>query len=649
MGFDTALSGLRAANTDLEVTGNNIANASTNGFKRSRAEFGSVYANSLLGVGANTAGSGVLVNDIAQQFTQGNITFTDNNLDLALNGGGFFIVEGGDGRAYTRSGTFGLDSSGNIISNDGSNLLGFPVNAQGTVQLGSSFSPLQVQVSNVGGAQTTSVDLEVNLDSQQDSTLLRTRTALSAVPAVAAGGTNGILAGSLDINGNTVSWSDGDSARGVASLLSGAATGLNASATTTADITLNSGFPVTLAAGDLNINSVPITGTFADTQALADALSFISDFTATDLGGGTLQLVNSVGDDIEVDVSGNAASGLNVTVDNGAGSTQALVAGGATQLASVGGTIELVQDDSVFIANAVGTYIPTAQILAGNSVANTILANAFNAGDQDTYNAATSLTIFDSQGNSHIASYYFRRELGDFSFDAGTGLINGTQPTNDWSVFVEVDGQNVLGTQPSGDPNSIAITFEQDGTLSPSISPFVVTDWAPQGVSNVLGPDPSLTTVPLPEPATSSNFVVDFTQSTLFGGNFAVGSVDQNGFASGDLVGLEIAENGILFARFNNGEVQTLGQIALANFDNPQGLSPLGDTKWVETFVSGQPSINAPGSGSAGVITSGALEESNVDLSEELVNLILAQRNFQANAKTIETEDAITQTILNIR
>jgi len=155
-------------------------------------------------------------------------------------------------------------------------------------------------------------------------------------------------------------------------------------------------------------------------------------------------------------------------------------------------------------------------------------------------------------------------------------------------------------------------------------------------------------TVPVAEPPSSSNFVINLAGSTQFGSVFS-SEADQNGYTTGRLAGLDVDAKGILFARFTNGEAQTLGQVALANFNNIEGLKPVGNTMWAQTFETGEAIIGAPGSTSLGDITSGALEESNVDLSEELVNLIIAQRNYQANAKTIETANATTQTIINLR
>ena len=146
----------------------------------------------------------------------------------------------------------------------------------------------------------------------------------------------------------------------------------------------------------------------------------------------------------------------------------------------------------------------------------------------------------------------------------------------------------------------------------------------------------------------NSNFQINLDGSTQHAGEFDVNDQNQNGYATGRLTGLEIDQDGIIFARFTNGQAEVLGQVALANFRNDEGLTPLGDTAWAESFESGTPTIGSPRTASFGQIQSAALEDSNVDLSEQLVGLIIAQRNFQASAKTIETTDQVTQTILNI-
>jgi flagellar hook protein FlgE len=142
---------------------------------------------------------------------------------------------------------------------------------------------------------------------------------------------------------------------------------------------------------------------------------------------------------------------------------------------------------------------------------------------------------------------------------------------------------------------------------------------------------------------------VDLSRSTQFGANFAVNSVTQDGFTTGRLIGIDIEETGIVQARFTNGRSQPLGQVAIANFSNAQGLQQLGNTQWAETFSSGQALRGQAGNSGFGLVQSGALEASNVDITEELVKMITAQRNFQANAQMISTADAVTQTIINIR
>ncbi|MDX9875345.1 MAG: flagellar hook-basal body complex protein, partial [Spongiibacteraceae bacterium] len=167
MSFNVALSGLRAANQDLNVTGNNIANAGTTGFKQSRAEFADVYATSLLGSGARSPGNGVLVADIAQQFTQGNISITNNSLDLAISGQGFFVLqEQGGSRMYTRSGIFGLDKEGYVVGNNGARLQGFGADASGHIVEGAPHA-LRIETTDVSPKATTEISMRFNLDSRE--------------------------------------------------------------------------------------------------------------------------------------------------------------------------------------------------------------------------------------------------------------------------------------------------------------------------------------------------------------------------------------------------------------------------------------------------------------------------------------------------
>lgn len=428
MSFNTALSGLRAANLDLSITGNNIANASTAGFKQSRAEFGDVYANTLIGSGSGSGGGGVYVTDVAQQFDQGNISFTDNSLDLAVNGGGMFVLSDAGAKAYTRSGIFGLDKDGYLVANNNARLQGYPANAAGALSSG-VLDDLQIQTQNIMPLATSAVDIEFNLDSREGAPLIA----------------------------------------------------------------------------------------------------------------------------------------------------------------------------------------------------------PFNYQDPDSYNASTSLTVYDSLGNPHVQTNYFVK------VDEDAAAVPPV-PANAWDLYVKIDDQNVIA--PTAADTATRVVFDSNGLYIGSSPAVTVDAWTPvdnQGLANgALG-------------AGLNNFTVDVGLSTQFGSEFSVTAIGQNGYSPGRLSSVEVDDAGIIFARYTNGEALVLGQLALAVFGNQQGLTPLGDTTWGESFESGQPVIGAPQTGSLGAVQSGALEDSNVDLSEELVNLIIAQRNFQANAKTIETADTVQQAIINLR
>jgi flagellar hook protein FlgE len=145
-------------------------------------------------------------------------------------------------------------------------------------------------------------------------------------------------------------------------------------------------------------------------------------------------------------------------------------------------------------------------------------------------------------------------------------------------------------------------------------------------------------------------FPVDFSGSTQYGTQFAVNAMIQDGFAAGTLAGFSIGKDGVVLGRYTNGQTNPVGQVILASFRNPQGLQPLGDNRWAQSPTSGDPIVGAPGSsGQYGVLQASGLEDSNVDLTAELVNMITQQRAYQANAQTIKTQDSILQTLVNLR
>ena len=456
MSFNIGLSGLRAATNDLNVTGNNIANAGTAGFKQSRAEFADVYAASILGTGRNAQGSGVLLGDVAQLFNQGNINFTNNPLDMAINGSGFFITSNNGEISYTRAGYFGTDREGWIVNNFGNRLQGYQADQDGNIR------PVQT-------------DLRINANQQEPK-------------------------------------------------------------------------PTSSVLQNLNLNS-----------------------------------------------------------------------------------------------NAVRP-----------SNAGTMAAPTFDPADSKSFNWSTSTNIYDEQGNAHVMTQYF--------------VKNEAPANNGWVMHVLVDGVNPRDPA-STQPYSYNVQFDSAGQLgTPALDPiasvppdplldapaipggtvngiFVLAaaDWTPAEE------DPDNPGTMVPNGASNVDFTFDMRGSTQYASTFAVNSVSQNGYTTGQLAGVEVDDTGIIFARYTNGQSAVQGQVLLANFANMQGLTPIGKTAWAQSFESGEPVIGTPRSSTLGALQSGALEDSNVELSDQLVNLIVAQRNYQANAKTIETNSAITQTIINIR
>ena len=433
MSFQIALSGLDAASTDLEVTSNNIANSRTNGFKESRTEFSDVYATSIADASSTATGRGVRVNKIAQQFSQGTVDFTSRNLDLAINGDGFFVLQGDDGGIeYTRAGAYSADKDGFIVNHKLQKLQVYPaVTVNGVTNFTTGvLQDLQLPLSNSSPNATTVVTTAVNVDAADDS---------PSGPPLASTGAGNII---------------------------------------------------------------------VDTSVPAPAPD----------------------------------------------------------------------------------PIPAA----------------------DQYNYSTSMTVYDSLGASHTMSLYYVK----------------TAANNIWDVFTYIDGYNV--TDDTGAPPANQIGFTNTGDL----------DLATTGTQNLR--DIQFDGAALMDITTA---VSDMTQ---YGGDYAVSNITQDGYSTGRLSGLDIDAEGVVFARYTNGQATALGKVALAKFNSPQNLNKVGDTNWAESFASGQALLGEATTSSFGSIQSGALEASNVDLAEQLVNLITAQRTFQANSKVVTSVDQILQTIINI-
>lgn len=417
MAFSTGLSGVNAASKDLDVVGNNVANAATVGFKEGQAQFADIYANSLFGAGNNTVGIGTRVSTIAQQFTQGDISVTNRQMDLAISGNGFFRVTNNGSVAYSRNGQFQLDKSGYIVDANGDRLTGFKPGADGTI---TSVSPVDLQIpqGDLAPTATSKITGQFNLDSR--------------TPA--------------------------------------------------------------------------ITRPFAMT-------------------------------------------------------------------------------------------------------------------DTNSYTNGTSLKVYDSLGNSHDVNMYFQNAGTDSS---GNGV---------WKVYGALDGTKQLGSGPIA-----TMTFNSAGSL--------VSTQDSSG-STVSGPL-SLPSIDYGNGSSSGSMTLDLSGTTQYGNSYTANTLSQNGYTSGRLTGFNFNADGTIVGTYSNSQTQTVGQVALANFNNVQGLVPLGNNLYQESAASGIPIVGAPGGTNLGKLQAGAVEASNVDLTAELVHMITAQRNYQANAQTIKTEDQLLQTMVNL-
>ncbi|MGF6286358.1 flagellar hook protein FlgE [Pseudomonas sp. BT76 TE3572] len=433
MSFNIGLSGLYAANKQLDVTGNNIANVATTGFKSSRAEFEDVYSATKLGSGSKTIGNGVRLANVSQQFTQGDVNNTGNVLDMGINGSGFFVLSENGSMSYTRAGTFKVDKDGYVTNSDGSaRLQGYGVDANGKI-LNGVLTDLRIDTSNLAPKNTSTVSSTINLNS-----------------------------------------------------------------------------------------------------------------TAT------------------------------------------------------------IIDQTI---------------------------NPFDPSKEASFTKQFSTPIYDTQGNQHIMDQYMVKTAD-----------------NTWKTYTLIEGRNPDGSDPTlTPPVASTMAFDSSGNLVsvttpavplPIVSPDLkVTGWVPGTVTNGVW---------TANGAASGVVTVSMDKTTQYNADTARSIPTQNGYATGQITNLTIDTSGVMLANFSNSQTKPIGQISLASFTNEQGLQAIGGTSWKETYASGIPGYDAANTGTLGEINSNSLEESNVNLTNELVDLIKAQSNYQANAKTISTQSTIMQTIIQM-
>ena len=487
MSFNIALSGLKAAQKDLDVTANNISNVNTYGFKESRAEFADVYSSSIFSNSQTANGEGVLVNDVAQQFNQGSLLFTSNSLDMAISGGGFFAMTNdrlSRDLTYTRSGAFKLDSENYIVNSNGNYLQGFPVNEDGSVSSVSVSTTNPIQIPDTAGApsQTRRIDMEFNLNSSENE--------------------------------------------------------------------LN---PMQFDPSDTN------TFSFSTSTVIYDSL-----------GNSRIASVYFV-------KTGDPAS-VQATADLAAPATDGFVGG----LASV----------PVAEQNNGNSWIMYATVTddAGNTVPVDL---------QDGGSANTGVEFESATGQRGML----------LQFDNSGAVVPSTFP--------------VPTTEPLGDNASLT----PPAPAAPYDGAGVITN----------GADPDQT------------FSINMSNLSQFSASSEITAFSQDGKTVGRLTGVTIGTDGLVEAKYSNGDSVPITKVMLARFANEQGLTQVGNTSWSESQASGQPLAGEADSGTFGQIRSGTLEQSNTNLTTELVDLITAQRNYQANSRALEVNSTITQTILQLR
>ena len=269
------------------------------------------------------------------------------------------------------------------------------------------------------------------------------------------------------------------------------------------------------------------------------------------------------------------------------------------------------------ISQADVTPNPTSkvQVTVGLNSSAAAITTAFDSTDSTTYNYATSTSVYDSLGNVHALGMYFVPKGPN-----GTG-------ENQWNVYATNDGTQISNTSVG------TVTFTSDGLIDTTQTtlPFNISTAISGGATTPLA------------------FTLDMTGSTQYGAKSGINQITQDGYTSGRLSTYSVSDDGTVQGRYTNGQTKSLAQVALANFTSPEGLASLGNNTWAESSSSGPPLVGAPGTASLGALQSGTVEESNVDLTAQLVDMITAQRNYQANAQTIKTEDALMQTLVSLR
>ena len=556
----TGLTGLNASTQMLDVTGNNIANVNTTAFKRSRIDFETAISRTLANAtspteqsgGTNPAqvGLGVQLGSIKKEFTNGTLQTTGSDTDLAIEGDGFFIVENGSGRQYTRNGSFSLDRDYNLVTSDGAIVQGFGVNDDFSIQE-DILQPLSIPQGTLTLAEATEqVQFGGNLNAGGDVATLGSIAESAPVFSAPAGppATAATALTSLFNAAGAPLFSTGD-------LLS--FTGAEKGGATLPDKTFQVG------------------STAADPDASGSTLGELLDFI-------------------------NQVAGIDTSLAPGAtvnASGQVVVAG------NIGSANDLVLNSGNLINNA-----DTAPALPFDFT---------KTQTADGESTRTSFIVFDSLGN-------------EVTVDLRLVLEDKTNSGTDWRFYAQSDDDTDLNSALS----TGTLSFDTQGQLLTTSDNTIAIDRDGTGAGSPL--------------SILLNFADDLGSVTALSDVTSEASaVSQDGSPLGTLSDFSIGQDGVITGVFSNGLLRDLGRVTLATFANNHGLEAVGSSMFRPTANSGIAAPHAPGSAGAGRVIGRALETSNVELSQEFVNLITASTGFSANSRVISTSERLIQELMN--
>jgi flagellar hook protein FlgE len=562
--LNTGLTGLNANSRKLNVVGNNISNANTTGYKRSRVNFEGAITETLRSASAPTAelggtnpaeiGLGAQTASVRREFNGGSLNPTGVNTDMAIEGNGMFVVENGDARHFTRAGNFDLDSNNDLVTANGWHVMGYGVQDDFEIQNGGNPEPLNIPIGNLTVAEATkTATFGGNLN------------------------TAGAVASQGSINQSQTLYSDA-----AATTQAVAGTALNSIYNNSGTQLFNNGDVITLdnvskggtelGAKTFEINGTNTTGSDDNGTTLGEFNTFVEDALGIDTGVGGGVTVNSG----MIQVTGNSGTTNDITLES-----------------------------ADVVVNASGTPTTPLQF------------NQTQAADGESIR--TRFSAYDSLGN-------------ELNIDVSMVLESKSNSGTTWRYYAQSpDNQGVdrrLGTG--------TLDFDTNGQLLTTTNPVISIDRSGTGAQT-----PQQITLDVQgENNRDGISALTDTESSL-------STINQDGSATGTLQSFSVDANGIIQGQFSNSLRRSLGQVAVATFTNPEGLADVGNNRFAETRNSGDAQIGEPTVGGRGRIVGNTLEGSNVDISEEFVNMISAQTGFQANSRVIQTSSQLLQQLIN--